>query len=105
MKIMYDFNGGAVVLGIRDGKYYIVREGDEQFRLLTDEQASNPMLAVRDYVEAIRDYLRSRAKASLRAHNGNTVFGCKINDNCPDCEHRGEKGSRCMWAVDKEEMA
>ena len=102
--IMYDFNHGSVVLGIRGGKYYISRDGDEQSRNLSEEQASNPMLAISEYTAAIHEYLRSRAKTYLQTSKGNTVMGCKYDNNCLGCDHRGQAGSRCMFMVDKEEM-
>lgn len=102
--IMYDFNHGSVVLGIRGGKYYISRDGNEQSRNLSEEQASNPMLAITEYTAAIHEYLRGRAKAYLQADNGNAIMGCKHNISCLDCPYRGAKGSRCQFKIEKEEM-
>ena len=102
--IMYDFAEGAVVLGIRAGKYYISKNGSEIDRQISEEQASNPMLAINEYTSAIHEYLRSRAKTYLQTSKGNTVMGCKYDNSCLGCDHRGQAGSRCLFMVDKEEM-
>lgn len=94
---MYNFNNGAVVLGIRDGKYYITRDGDEQYRPWNEEQASNAMLAINDFTAAIHDHLRTRAKVYLREHNGNPITGCNVAGvKCYECDCRGAKGTMCM---------